>query len=655
MKQQFEKDLQEVYKLATELRGKHILCYNKALKEDCKEREEVNSFLEKMGIPISGEAIYAVVKRIVNNNEAPLREHMVALNKGEKLERERMKAEGATFRYPDNYKFNGKKMDEVVNHAYLLSVELNAKYDSALVSAIDERGLLSPFYQTLLIQAVMIGDAFNQFHEMWTRHIINDINKDLERLFAVGELVYVDGKKAESIIEWLRDKNLLDKGHGGEEADRSYSALIRKYSLDGQFADKDGRRYDFERKAYCEAFPVEVRDILLSLEQAIYCLGDLYDPVYGKRDEWVEYFWALTYAFAETDCDKLVDRWAKVDRAWMKIDTPIQVVHPLEYYEDKYRKAVAPEWDIRIVNMGLPQSKMAEKIERMFDEEARIFAGQTLSMFEHSLNSIKKVQLYLGKPIMLFGSCLIGEVSAQIVPNDTIVSAEEGKKIFAFPDRILAIHRDAPQTKLGPETLEQWVLDENKAFLQNEEDLFRRLYDIETVGHEFGHALWLDEDTEQKMNISGQFKNIEEWKATVGGTMAFFYHEEPELRRHWMRDLVLRVLKCLARKEQSHLHPYYCEALIHLQGLVDSGVVEFNGDKIFSNFHEENYQRLKNWYLDTYPELAKHYMHKRDAKEFLDKYMEPVDGTYLPLREDLKEIVLWYYAKYQEFGNQLVE
>jgi hypothetical protein len=32
----------------------------------------------------------------------------------------------------------------------------------------------------------------------------------------------------------------------------------------------------------------------------------------------------------------------------------------------------------------------------------------------------------------------------------------------------------------------------------------------------------MQEGTEQALNVSGNFKNIEEWKATAGGLMAFF-------------------------------------------------------------------------------------------------------------------------------------
>jgi len=52
----------------------------------------------------------------------------------------------------------------------------------------------------------------------------------------------------------------------------------------------------------------------------------------------------------------LVEKWADVDRAWMKIQTPIQIGHPLEYYEDHFRKAVALEWDIRLTNPDFEQN-----------------------------------------------------------------------------------------------------------------------------------------------------------------------------------------------------------------------------------------------------------------------------------------------------------
>jgi hypothetical protein len=55
----------------------------------------------------------------------------------------------------------------------------------------------------------------------------------------------------------------------------------------------------------------------------------------------------------------------------MSIKTPFQISHPLEYYEDKYRKAVAPEWDLRIDNKVFEsdvESSILSMYEYFYDE-----------------------------------------------------------------------------------------------------------------------------------------------------------------------------------------------------------------------------------------------------------------------------------------------
>ena len=75
--------------------------------------------------------------------------------------------------------------------------------------------------------------------------------------------------------------------------------------------------------------------------------------MYNKKEAFIQYYKSLKTALAETDTDVLVQKWSQVDVAWMAIDTPFQPAHPIEAYEDKYRKAVSIEFDIRIVNPTL--------------------------------------------------------------------------------------------------------------------------------------------------------------------------------------------------------------------------------------------------------------------------------------------------------------
>jgi hypothetical protein len=125
----------------------------------------------------------------------------------------------------------------------------------------------------------------------------------------------------------------------------------------------------------------------------------------------------------------------------MKIKTPFQISHPLEFYEDKYRKAVAPEWDLRILNTVF-ESDVEESIESMYEniydeiphpnplpkgEGTEQFYSRKYykSSYEFSLANQKRVQLYLTSPVLYYSSELTGLFSAQVVPNDEVISKAE--------------------------------------------------------------------------------------------------------------------------------------------------------------------------------------------------------------------------------------
>ena len=62
-------------------------------------------------------------------------------------------------------------------------------------------------------------------------------------------------------------------------------------------------------------------------------------------------------------------------------------------------------------------------------------------------------------------------------------------------------------------------------FLFNETASWHQVYDISTVGHEYGHILWCDEKQNQLWIKVETSKNIEEFKATTGGLISYFLDE----------------------------------------------------------------------------------------------------------------------------------
>ena len=473
------------------------------------------------------------------------------------------------------------------------------------------------FYCELLRGIHKIGIAFSKWQPNWTKHIIHTINENLSLEFGADEA---------KIMAYLIEKDLIDF-YDGEVSDRCYSALIKTES-------------GYINKCYYDVFTEEVEEAVRAIDELIVGLENFEDEY---KLNWILYLNAIKTALLEKNPKEVVKKWANVDRIWMDIKSPVQVGHPLEYYEDKYRKAVALELDVRIKNPYL-KSEVKENIVSMYKKYCK-----NEKLLNFALGNIKKTQLYISSPALFYGAEFNGLFSAQVVPNDEKVSLEKGKKIFAFIDKVYEDIKARPKMELSYEILGREFMDKFYENLENKEK-FIKVYDITTIGHEFGHILWVNIDTESKMNNSGMFKNVEEFKATTGGLMAFFENEESDLIEAVLEDTIKRAVGLISWMEVDEVLPYYIEGLIHLTGLFENEVISFNGKSLEYNY--ENYEKLKEWYKKTYLDLAKTYEEKQDAKIFLDKFIYK-DKNYFPLNKKADEFVRYYYQRYKQIGDKI--
>ncbi len=518
--------------------------------------------------------------------------------------------------------------------AYLWVKDFYIKRHKELVEHIEKEWLFSPFYRRLFRGVHEIGVAMSEWQSVWTEHIINTINPLLE-------LEY--DKSSEAIAKMLQENNLLDKDPFGNHGDRSYSVLQK---IEG----------GYKAEAYAVAFRAEVTGVLDALRRLIDDLDDLEDEELAQKEAYIGYFRALYIAFGEEDRDLLIARWADVDRAWMKITSPIQVGHPLEYYEDHYKKAVALEWDIRVSN---PENKgafatynrISKAFTKLFNE---IGSEETAHIKQNVLANLERVQLYIGRPALYYAAEFNGLFSAQVVPNDEVVSRQFGKKIFAFADNILDSLRAKPFLKISKEVFGEEFINAEREIVFHQEQLWHRIYEVSTIGHEYGHILWMDNDSETVMNQSGVFKNIEEFKATTGGMVAFFMEEDSSLTEALLRDTIKRAVGLIAWMKTSEVEPYYCEGLMHLAGLFESGVLSFD-EKLHIDLSQSAYERVKAWYMAVYKSLAKHYLNKKDAKLFLEQFVTKEEGFYMPKNENIHRFVAYYWALHQDIGREIDE
>jgi len=573
----------------------------------------IDDFAKFLELPMSEDLRFALVTRLVNLRDDSLVQVLKKSNKNE------------------------KEIIDLQENAYCFVRDFWHDKHKNTVDYIKNNDLLTPFYQAVFQGVYNVGIKMSSWQSLWTAHIINDVNKDLMKKFDNDE---------EKVFQYLEDNKLLDLGHNNMIADRSYSALVK---------EKD----QYFSKAYIDAFKVQTTAVIDALEEFEEKLIELEDEVYGEKWNYILYIQSLIKAFAEEKTHLLVSRWADVDRAWMKIKSPVQIGHPLEYYEDHFRKAVALEWDIRLSNPEFSQDdNRVNKIKSAF---AKIYENQeqteeNKSVYDFSLKSLDKVQLYIGRPAIFFGAEFNGLFSAQVVPNDEIVSKEEGKKIFAFSDEVLQSTRAKPFLKLSKEIFGQEILSEDREFLFKQTNDWHKAYDITTIGHEFGHILWCDDQTESLMNKTGNFKNIEEFKATTGGLVSFFLDEsedEKKLEKQILVDTVKRAVSLMGWMEVDEVQPYYCEGLIHLSGLFDSKVLDWDEEKLVIDLSSSKYEELKKWYIQTYSALAKHYLDKKDASLFLNLYAIKEGKYFMPVNEKISSFVKYYFKKYQEIGQEL--
>jgi hypothetical protein len=605
-KQQFMNDLQAIYLELQDRQSELNSFYELLNGEHPKAQQSVDAFLGLLDIPKNDDSIMAALTRIVNLREDALEQVLGKLELSD--EEIRVKKELA---------YGFVSMMHIARH-------------ESLIGWIEQQKLLTPFYRSLIFGVHFVGLRLSEWQSYWTEHIIHSVNLELSELF--------NGDDAK-VFEMLQGESLLDKDESGCVGDRCYSILQKEDT-------------GYKSVAYAKAFPKQVEGVTTALEQLIMLLDQYEDEVYGQKAEWLAYFSAIKEAFSHTVPDELIGKWAEVDRKWMAVKTPLQVGHPLEYYEDHYRKAVALEWDLRIVNPQLQEgSPTKENIKNFASAMAEGFGSDAKKIMAKNLTQVDETQLYIGQPILYYAAEFNGLFSAQVVPNDEQVSAELGKKIFAYADFVMESKKSKPVMKLSVETMGEAFVKKQKTLIENEPKLWQEIYDISTVGHEYGHILWIDSDTETKMNGSGQFKNIEEFKATSGGLMAFFHNERDALKEHVVDDVVSRAVGLMAWREVGEVLPYYCEGLIHLDILFGSGIITYDG-QIEINYTK--YDAMKEAYISAYKNLAENYLKKVDASKYLEQYAVKKEGVYLPKNEKIKSFVERYYTRYKEIGQQTV-
>lgn len=510
---------------------------------------------------------------------------------------------------------------------YVSEFYINA-FDSMLKQVRDEN-ILDEFEMELLWSVHRIGIAITKMQKIWQHHIIDEINEEFESKFS----------SIAQAMKFISQNGLYQIDSDGLRCDRVYGAVIKSND-------------SYKMVPYMVAFKEECSAVVEEFENSIKILKPLSKT--SQDSAYISYLEALKIAFKESDNNLVVARWQDAERAWMQTRGAIQIGHPLEYYEDAYTHAVALEWDIRLSeDGGVNEQGLKASIKDSFDQIYSKTGVKNPNMAALVHSNIDKTQLYISTPMLYYGAEFNGLFSAQVVPNDEKVSGECGKKIFAFVDFVYQSSKAKPFMKLASEIFDKQFLDYGREILFKNEKIWKQVYEISTIGHEFGHILFMDSDSENIMNTGGEFKFIEEYKATTGGLVNFFLHEVQELKMPVFAELIKRSVGLIAWQKVAETRAYYCEGLIHLDLLFKAGVLSFNGAKLSVKFDIQSYEAFKVLVMQNYINLATHYAKKLNASEFLAIFAKFDGEVYLPTDNIVAEFVKYYYSRYEAIGNEI--
>lgn len=520
------------------------------------------------------------------------------------------------------------KIKEIRDEMYKYTALIHESLHRNLVNKAIEFKILSEFNLALLNGVHKIGLVFNKAQLEWQHKVIDE---NLQKF-----------KTIKNPQKFIKDNALYQKTSRGEICDRCYG-VVRFISDDEAVLEP-----------YAVAFPQFAKEIEREFDILINELSSF--GINSEEIAYIEYFKALKIALIEKDPSKVIDAWRDAEMAWMDTKGAIQIGHPLEYYEDSYTHAVALEWDIRLKELGeFDDDKFKKSVKNSFGKVYKDIDANNQFMNSMVNSNIDKTQLYISTPCIYYGADLEGLFSAQVVPNDEFVSANTGKKIFAFVEHVYASAKSRPYMCLAREIFDKDYLSYGREILKSKPEIWKRVYSVSTIGHEFGHLWFIDDNTENFMNEKGVFKFIEEYKATTGGLMNFFYNEEDELKLPVFDELIRRSVGLIAWQEVEHVRAYYCEGLIHLALLFESGVLEFNGTKLNVDLTYESYDKFKQKCIKNYEDLAIFYSKKQEASLFLDKFTVFENYTYMPKDKKVREFVEHYHALYKDIGNEIDE
>ncbi len=353
--------------------------------------------------------------------------------------------------------------------------------------------------------------------------------------------------------------------------------IISKNGLDNHYTiiDLDDKG-NLHAVPYIEYFDNTLNKVVSALNSWIGNLRAI-TGLSSEQEQYIEYLSQYVQALSEDSIDLLEEAWSALDRLWVKVKYPIQIVHDIEYgYGDPLRVKVTPDFSLRFLDNSYSEEN--ETIDDVRKILIDFYSQKDTELSEIGLNALDNSFAGIYYLPVRTGMSLHFRFAGQSIPNRPKIRASEGIKIYFDP----------VSWGMRMQQVKQLI---RKVF--RDESLVDRIDPVESIvnhvsAHEFGHAIYGLESLVGE-GIDSQTKSLlEEPRAelTTLTTLLLMYEREI-LNTRQLADSLFSFaasdLRRFANFDSQATRPYTISAINTYNVYEKTGYISKKGNKLVIN------------------------------------------------------------------------
>jgi hypothetical protein len=425
-----------------------------------------------------------------------------------------------------------------------------------------------------------VAASFQKFVRQMMREALNHQKikhgfEDFDKIFIEGALDVQDHYD-DYYIEWMKAVHNTPAAQKIRKMQKDnpvkLKKIIDKKDLDNHYTIISlNKKKKFTQEAYIDYFEDTLGKLISTMNTWIGKLRTV-AGLTDKQQRYTEYLSHYVQCLSEDSVDILEQVWSELDRMWVDVTYPLQIVHDIEYgYGDPLRAKVIPDFSLRFLD-----SKYSEEnktLDEIRDVLIDFYKPRDTELGKKGVKALTNSFAGIYYVPARTGMSLHFRFAGQSIPNRTEIRAQKGIKIYFDPvswgQRIEKVKNHV--RKLFKDKSHADRLNAVDSIVQN------------VAAHEYGHAIY---GLEAIKEISSETKSLlEEPRAELTSvTTLLLLYEKELLSTQELKDALFSFaasdLKRFANYKSKALLPYIISARNVYKVYEDTGYLQVKDDKL---------------------------------------------------------------------------